>query len=310
MKRFERPVTNVLFINLAILCILIAPGTRCFGQARAAEPAPVPKAVAIPRPTAEEIRLAERNLAKFLETADPEVKEINRKYPGLIAVRIPPPNSAIIPNLAPYFQQKHQSNLEVAKKGDIDVLFMGDSITDFWRNPDGAYAGKPVLDKYFGHLKVANFGIAGDTTQGVLYRLQHGEGQGFSPKAVMLMIGTNNTGGGFGGAGNTAEEIAEGIGAVVLELQKDFPKAKILLLAVFPRSTPDDPVRATIDKINSIISMLHDGNRVYYMDIGSKFLDAEGNIPKDVMSDSLHPTTKGYEIWAEAVKEPLEKLMR
>ena len=59
---------------------------------------------------------------------------------------------------------------------------MGDSITDFWRNPTGVYAGKPVLDKYFGNVKVANFGIAGDSTQGVLYRLQHGEGQGFSPK--------------------------------------------------------------------------------------------------------------------------------
>ena len=181
---------------------------------------------------------------------------------------------------------------------------MGDSITDFWRNPDGLFAGKPVLDKYFGHLKVANFGIAGDTTQGVLYRLQHGEGQGFRPKAVMLMIGTNNTG------RNTAAEIAEGIGAVVLELQKDFPEAKILLLAVFPRSTPNDPVRGTIAKINSIISRLHDGDRVHYLDIGSKFLDAGGNIPEDVMSDALHPSTKGYEIWAEAVKKPLADLMR
>src|SRR5512136_2505466 len=101
-------------------------------------------------------------------------------------------------------------------------------------------AGKPVFDKYFAPLKAANFGIGGDTTQGVLYRLQHGEGQGFSPKAVMLMIGTNNTG------RNTEAEIAEGIGAVVLELRKDFPKAKILLLGVFPRSTASDPVRSTI----------------------------------------------------------------
>jgi lysophospholipase L1-like esterase len=192
----------------------------------------------------------------------------------------------------------------VAKKGDIDVLFMGDSITDFWRSAEGTMAGKPVLDKYFGDLKVANFGIAGDTTQGVLYRLQHGEGQGFNPRAVMLMIGTNNT------RSNTAAEIAEGIGAVVLELKKDFPKAKILLLGIFPRSTAKDPVRATIAEINSIIARLHDGNRVHYLDIGAKFLDAEGNIPLDVMGDALHPTTKGYEIWAEAVKEPIAGLMK
>jgi len=306
VKRFYRPAASVLLSQFVTLLILTVPATGVFGQDRQAEPAPVPDAVAIQRPSAQEVELARRSLADFLETADPAVREINRKYPGLFTIKVPPPppNTAIIPDLARFFQAKHQANLEVARQGDIDVLFMGDSITDFWRNPDGDYAGKPVLDKYFGNLKVANFGIAGDTTQGVLYRLQNGEGQGFSPKAVMLMIGTNNTG------RNTAGEIAEGIGAVVLELQKNFPKAKILLLGIFPRSTANDPVRATIAEINAIISRLHDGNRVHYLDIGSKFLDADGNIPRDVMSDSLHPTTKGYEIWAEAVKEPLENLMR
>ena len=259
-----------------------------FGQAPVATPAPVPPTVAIARPSAEELRLLESGLAKFLETADPKLQEINKKYPGIISVRMPPPNSAIVPNLAQFFQAKHRDNLEVARRGDSDVLFMGDSITDFWRNQDGAYAGKPVLDKYFGHLKVANFGIAGDTTQGVLYRLQNGEGKGFNPKAVMLMIGTNNT------SSNSAAEIAEGIGAVVLQLQKDFPNAKILLLGIFPRGASNDPARGTIAEINSIISKLHDGNRVHYLDIGAKFLDAEGNIPRDVMSDALHPGPKGY----------------
>ncbi|MBP1624855.1 MAG: GDSL-like Lipase/Acylhydrolase, partial [Acidobacteria bacterium] len=140
--------------------------------------------------------------------------------------------------------------------------------------------------------------------QGVLYRLQHGEGQGFSPKAVMLMIGTNNTG------RNTAAEIAEGIGAVVLELKKDFPSAKILLLGIFPRGPAKDPVRGTIAEINNIISRLHDGDRVHYLDIGAKFLDAEGSISKEIMSDALHPSAKGYELWAEAVKEPLANLMK
>jgi lysophospholipase L1-like esterase len=299
VKRFCQPLILMLSFSFLILFSFNA-----FGQLQSVEPAPVPKAVAIARPTAEEVQLAERSLARFFETTDPAVKAITEKYPGLIAVRVPLPNSAVVPNLAAFFQTKYQANLEVAKKGDIEVLFMGDSITDFWRNTEGNYAGKPVLDKYFGNLKIANFGIAGDTTQGVLYRLQHGEGQGFSPKAVMLMIGTNNTG------RNTAAEIAEGIGAVVLEMQKDFPKAKILLLAVFPRSTANDPVRGTIAEINKIIARLDDGDRVRYLDIGAKFLDAAGNIPKDVMSDALHPTTKGYEIWAEAVKEPLAGLLK
>ena len=304
MKRICQLPFSMPIYGLSFLLFLSIASHNALGQGQSAEPAPVPDAVAIPRPTAEEVQLAERSLVEFLETADPAVKAINKKYPGLIAVRVPRANTAIVPNLAPFFQSKHQANLKVAQQGDIDVLFMGDSITDFWREPEGAFAGKPVLDKYFGHLKVANFGIAGDTTQGVLYRLQHGEGQGFSPKAVMLMIGTNNIG------RNNAAEIAEGIGAVVLEMQKDFPRAKILLLAVFPRSTAKDPVRATIAEINQIIARLNDGNRVYYLDIGAKFLDAEGNIPQDVMSDGLHPSGKGYEIWAEAVKDHIARLMK
>jgi lysophospholipase L1-like esterase len=298
VKSFCRQIVFVILLTFSVATI------NAFGQAQPAQPAPVPPSVAIARPTAEEIQLAERSLEKFKKKADKKVKAINQKYPDLIAVRVPPPNSAIVPNLAPFFQKQHQANLEVAKEGGSEVLFMGDSITDFWRNATGNNAGKQVFDKYFGQWKVANFGIAGDTTQGVIFRLQNGEGQGFSPKAVMLMIGTNNTG------RNTAAEIAEGIGAVVLELQKDFPKAKILLLGIFPRSTAKDPVRATIAEINKIISKLDDGDRVRYLDIGAKFLDADGNIPRDVMNDALHPTSKGYEIWAEAVKEPLANLLK
>ena len=304
MKQRNRFTFSLLIIQLASLLLISVSLDSVYAQVNKQGKAPVPDAVAIARPTADEVQLAERSLNDFLEKADPAIKEINRKYPGLISVRVPRENTAIVPNLAPFFRMKHQDNLKVAQEGDIDVLFMGDSITDFWRNAQGPFAGKPVFDKYFGHLKVANFGIAGDTTQGVLYRLQNGEGQGFNPKAVMLMIGTNNT------MQHNAPEIAEGIGAVVLELQKDFPDARILLLGIFPRNTPDDPVRETIKEINDIISRLHDGNRVHYLDIGSGFLDNKGNIPEDVMTDALHPSTKGYEIWANAVKKPLEELMK
>jgi beta-glucosidase len=160
-----------------------------------------------------------------------------------------------------------------------------------------------VLDEYFGQWKIANFGIAGDTTQGVLYRLQNGEGEGFSPRAIMLMIGTNNTG------RNTGPEIAEGVGAIVLDLQTRFPESEILLLGIFPRGGANDAARNTIAGINASISKLDALDRVHYLDIGNVFLDASGNIPTSVMGDSLHPTTEGYRLWAEAVKEPLAELM-
>jgi len=309
MLRFDnaRATRTAPFLLVTLLVAGVGAGVQAQAPSaqapQAAPPAAVPAVVAIPRPTAAELQTARDSFARFLASADATTRAVLQKYPGLLEVTPPPPNTAIIPALAPPFAAKHQANLEVAKQGDAELLLMGDSITDFWRNPEGPYAGKPVLDKHFGQWKIANFGIAGDTTQGVLYRLQNGEGKGFSPKAVMLMIGTNNT------ARNTAAEIAEGIGAVVLELQRDFPQAKILLLGVFPRGRPGDPVRATIADINRTIAKLHDGNKVHYLDIGAQFLDASGTIAPDVMSDLLHPGPKGYEIWAQAVKEPLSRLM-
>lgn len=291
-------------IRHPLLLALLAGSAALAQPPRQPQPAPVPPAVVMPRPTADEVEQARTTLATFLASLDADTRALYQKYPYLLEVRPPGINTAIVPNLAPNFVQKHEANVAVAKAGDIDVLFMGDSITDWWRNETGPYAGKQVFDRYFGGMKVANFGIAGDTTQGVLFRLQNGEGQGFSPKAVMLMIGTNNT------RANRPQEIAEGIGAVVLELQKDFPAAKILLLGVFPRAKAEDPLRGQIAEINSIIAKLHDGEKVFYRDIGHIFLDADGNIPTDIMSDGLHPTPKGYELWAAEIIEPLKALLQ
>ncbi len=146
---------------------------------------------------------------------------------------------------------RHEGFVEIARKGDIDLLLDGDSITDWWVQGE---ANKAVFEKYFGGIKTANFAIAGDTTQGLLWGLKNGEGQGFQPTAIMLMIGTNNTGGSDNAGTATAAEIAEGVGAVVQEMRTDFPEAKILLLAIFPRGLPGDSVRLKIARINQIIS--------------------------------------------------------
>lgn len=156
------------------------------------------------------------------------------------------------------------------------------------------------MKEHFGDVKTANFAVAGDTTQGVLWGLQNGEGKGHKPKAVMLMIGTNNTG------SNTGPEIAEGVGAVVLELRKDFPDAKILLLAIFPRgSGPDDANRMKNEEANTIIARLDDQKHVFFMNINSKFLDHNGSLI-GFRKDNLHPTEKGYEAWAAAVGDTIK----
>ena len=184
----------------------------------------------------------------------------------------------------------------------VGILFVGDSITDGWRG-----RGKDVFEKTYGSMDPFNIGIGGDRTQHVLWRLDHGEVEGISPKVAMLMIGTNNT-----GPNPSDEAIADGIKACVEDIHKHLPEAKILLLGVFPRSEKADaPIRARIKHINEIISKLDDGGKtVKYLDIGDKFLAADGTLPKDIMPDYLHPNAKGYQIWADAVKPTLDEMMK
>jgi lysophospholipase L1-like esterase len=263
-------------------------------------PAPVPAQVAIARPTQEELDKMNADLKQFL-AASPD-RQLLQKYESLIIVQMPRDNSAIRPTGRPGGQ--HTTFVNIAKTNDFDILFLGDSITYLWTVGDGDVSGYPggksVFDKQFANMKIANFGIPGDTTQGVLWRLQNGEGQGRKPKAVMLMIGTNNN-------GNTSEEIAEGVGADVLELRKDFPDAKILLMAIFPRGVgPDDSGRLKMEAANKIIAKLDDQKHIFFMNINSKFLDANGNLVGFRPSDHLHPVPEGYEIWAASVAPVLK----
>ena len=207
--------------------------------------------------------------------------------------------------------KRHEGFVEIAKQGGIDVLFLGDSITDAWRRPPPG--GKGVWDREFAPLRAANFGISGDRTQHVLWRLQNGELEGINPKAIVLMIGTNNTGFERDGTTprNTPAETVAGVRAIVNLLRAKLPQTKILLLAVFPRGEkPDHPQRLQVAEVNTGIAKLADGRNVRFLDIGRKFLAADGTLPKDIMPDFLHPNEKGYEIWAAAIKEPLAAMLK
>jgi beta-glucosidase len=264
-------------------------------------PAPVPPEVAMQRPTVEEVAKMNADIKLFIE-ASPD-KELLKKYESLLAVQMPRENSCIRP--APSARGgRHQGFVDIANTNDFDILFIGDSITDLWnveKDPFGNPGGKGVFDKYFANMKIANFGVSGDTTQGILWGLKNGEGQGRKPKAIMLLIGTNNTG------NNSGAEIAEGIGADILELRSDFPDAKILLMAIFPRgSGPSDSNRRKCDEANKIIAKLHDGQHVFFTDINSKYLDEKGALIGFRASDNLHPVEQGFEIWASSVAPTLK----
>jgi lysophospholipase L1-like esterase len=265
-------------------------------------PAPVPAAVAIPRPTPAELEQVNAALTRFIDGDKTAAQPLLKKFQSLMLLQPARANAAAtFTQTTQRMGPRHEGFVATAKQGNIDLLLHGDSITDWWLQD----ANKPMFDKYFGKIRTANFAVAGDTTQGVLWGLRNGEGQGFQPKAVMLMIGTNNTG------QYTGPEIAEGVGAVVMELRRNFPAAKILLLAIFPRGMPGDPVRDKIAEVNRIISRLDDQKSVFYMDIGQKFLDAKGVfLPDSFRPDNLHPQAKGYDIWGEAVSAKLAELMK
>ena len=205
---------------------------------------------------------------------------------------------------------RHQSFLEVANAGNIDLLFVGDSITDLWRrstnaNGAGPVRGLNVWNEHFAPLNAANFGISGDTTQGVLWRMRNGELQGFKAKLIVLMLGTNNI------SRNPPEEIAAGDRLIVEEFRKQQPQAKVLLLGVFPRSqSPDAPARATIKTLNEHLAKIADDKNVFYLDIGSKFLGADGTLSPDIFPDGLHPNEAGYLIWADAIVPTVKELMK
>ena len=197
---------------------------------------------------------------------------------------------------------RHQAKkAEKEKLPQVDLLMIGDSITHSWEN-----GGKSTWMQYYASRNALNIGFSGDRTEHVLWRIDNGAIDGIEPRLAVVMIGTNNT----GHRQDPAIQTAAGIKRIVGRLQTRLPQTKILLMGVFPRGAkPNDPLRQLNDAINEIIHTLADDEQVFYLNIAHRFLDQDGNLPKSVMPDSLHPNAKGYEIWAEAMEPMIKKLL-
>jgi lysophospholipase L1-like esterase len=202
----------------------------------------------------------------------------------------------------------HAQLLEKAKRGRIDIYFLGDSIVRRWGALDYPQLLENWKQNFYG-WNAANFGWGGDGTQHILWRLEHGELDGVDPKVIVLLAGTNNVGA-HARDETTIAEIARGIQAIVDVCQKKARNATIVLTAVFPRND-SMAVMPTIDRLNEKIAALADGRRVRYLNINSRLADANGVLVNGVMNarDKLHPTLKGYQIWADALKPILRELL-
>ncbi|HEU6456370.1 MAG TPA: GDSL-type esterase/lipase family protein [Roseateles sp.] len=205
-----------------------------------------------------------------------------------------------------WWKPRHEQKLEekrqlLAAGTPPQVVFIGDSITQGWEKE-----GRAVWDRHFAPLHGLALGFGGDRTENVLWRLQHGEIDGIAPKAVVLMIGTNNT----GHRAENPETTATGIQRLLDEIRRRLPNTQVLLLAIFPRGEkPDDVLRGINQRVNRIIAGYADGRRVHFLDIGSALLQPDGTLSKDVMPDLLHPNERGYEIWQRAMAPTLQKLL-
>ena len=196
-------------------------------------------------------------------------------------------------------------------KNDVDVVFIGDSITHFWDN-DGAknkrkIGGLATYKKYFSNYKVINLGYSGDRTENTLWVVnESGYLKNLKAKMVVVMIGTNN----IGHKRSTPAAAAAGVTKIVEGIRTQLPDAKILLFGVFPRGANAKHIfRKQVAEINKVICKLGDDKNVFYCDITDKFVDKKGNLPRTLMPDVLHPSDAGYEIWAQAMMPYVEKFV-
>jgi beta-glucosidase len=201
-----------------------------------------------------------------------------------------------------WWKDRHAGKIAEAGKTDVDLLFIGDSITHGWEN-----VGAAAWQKYYGDRNAFNLGFSGDRTEHVLWRIANGALDSMHPKLVVLLIGTNNTGHRMDPAGHTAA----GVGRIVQSVRARLPDARVLILGIFPRhASPCNEMRLRNKEIDRKVSRLDDGDFVHFLDIGSEFLEADGTLRIGLMPDLLHLNEAGYGTWAEAMEPTISRLLQ
>lgn len=200
-----------------------------------------------------------------------------------------------VPGGVRWFWNNHQSNLQKTKADNFDICFLGDSITSGWPGD--------LMKKYSGKFRPTNFGIGGDRTENVLFRLNNGELAWTNPKVIVLLLGVNNL-----SMGNNPGEVALGVSTVITKLRAVVPDAKILLLGVFPTKLADHNAR--IPRVNAYLAKMGDGKMIRFLDINSKFMGKDGELRNDVMKDAVHLNRNGYVIWGESIAPLLREMLK
>ena len=216
-----------------------------------------------------------------------------------------PDNPAVTPQprLEEWWFERHAKKIGEFKKETVDLLMVGDSITHNFES-----VGKQVWEKSFAPRNAINLGFGGDRTNHVLWRLDHLPKRKESPKAAVVMIGTNNICWGS----DQPREAALGVQAIAKKLHMDYPDMKILVLGVFPRRRKlDHPHRKQVMELNAALpGLLKTIPNVSFKDIGDQFLDENGFLSEEMMPDTTHPSEKGHQVWAAAIEADLKEMLK
>ena len=196
--------------------------------------------------------------------------------------------------------------MRAAKGKTVDLVLVGDSIMHFWE-----WKHPASWKRFTEGRSVINCGYGGDRTQHVIWRIQHGELDGYAARAVVVMIGTNN---------NSSEDtdpanVAKGVERIVALVRARQPKAKIILHPLFPRGVSADSARhnkarVRNDRTNELLKAFAQANPdIAWIDFNDKLVGADGWVPREIMADEIHPTDKGYDLWMEALAPVLSQVL-
>lgn len=216
----------------------------------------------------------------------------------------------------PWWRQRHLQKLAELRRGRVDLIWLGDSITQNWEaeGPPAWRDFAPVWQRFYGDRNAVNLGFKGDTTAHLLWRMQNGELDGIQPKAAVVLIGANN----MGRVHWNTEQTEAGIAAVVADLQHRLPNTGVILLSILPSVRSKWATRTTNQVNRALAARYVSGGPVHFIDLTSLFVRADGEVDRTKFYDDLltppdpplHPTAQMQQRIAEVIEPTVAALMR
>jgi beta-glucosidase len=220
----------------------------------------------------------------------------------LAACAVPPPPKHVATTPVPHVEAAERTAILVdrAHLAEAPLILLGDSITEQWET-----AGARVFAERLAPRQALDLGVGGDRTEHLLWRLQSGEYDHLPVRVAVVLIGTNNL-----GTGQTPQQTADGVHAVLDDILARWPNCHVLLLGIFPRGVqPSDPLRLAVAQTNLLLRKVAIRDRVTWLDFGGVFLAADGTLPPEIMPDALHLSEIGYVMWAADMLPVLDPLL-